>query len=119
MKPAAKIIKSILNWRRKDISVWSIDRPPLVYEPLRKFRGDLFIPKNKPRVFTRRILKSEGIHPSILVIIIIIKLGIKRLRQSFVFGRVNSPFRQCDYFLIPHRGMGNICLCLLISMRMK
>jgi hypothetical protein len=77
VKPAAKIIKSILNWRRKDISVWSIDMPPLVYEPLRKFRSDLFIPKNKPRVFTRRILKNESVHLSILIIVIIIKLGIK------------------------------------------
>jgi hypothetical protein len=47
MKPATKIIKSIMNKKRKDISVWSVDRPPLMYKPLTKFRGELFIPKNK------------------------------------------------------------------------
>jgi hypothetical protein len=30
MKPTAKIVKSVLNRRRRDIKVWSINRPLLI-----------------------------------------------------------------------------------------
>jgi hypothetical protein len=50
-----------------------------MYEPLRKFRGYLFIPKNKPKMFSRGILESKSVHPGYMVVIIVVELGVKRL----------------------------------------
>jgi hypothetical protein len=92
VKPAVKIVKSFSYWGRKDVNVWSTNKPPLINELLRKIIGYLFILKNKPRMFSRGIFEGECIHPCCLIIIVIIELGIKRLGQFFVFGRVDSLF---------------------------
>jgi hypothetical protein len=39
VKPATKVVKSFSDWWRKDFDVRSVNRPPLMYEPLRNFRG--------------------------------------------------------------------------------
>ena len=58
MKPRFEILKSFLDWSRKNVNSWAVIGPPLVEKPMRElYLGWFLLVKvEKPRMILKMVL---------------------------------------------------------------